>query len=654
MSHINNSKLPFLIGLLLIAALAFCMRTPTISTGLPYFYNEDEAHHFNRVLRMAKSGDMDPNYFHKPSLHFYLRIPVVWATAWYAKRIGIIGDLSDIKTKDPYGIGGYAFWTFPPIFAKSSRLLSVLLSVSLVILTGLVARMLTQNNIWALYAALLVAISPAQIEYAGVIGVDVLMAFMCLLTTMLAIRCYQNYSEKMLFLTALVAGLAVSSKYNALPVAVLPLVVCYLSENLYRASFLIACIAPLLGFVLGSPYILVHPEVFSSQLGYEVWHYAVAGHVGHETTPGFSQAAFYLNWLTLQGLGFGGMLLALLGLYYSKLRTNKISQIILAAPLFYFLLMIAQKTNFERNMLVLVPYLAIFGACFLTRPNCNRIGKTVTILLALLALVEPSLKSYALNSELISKHDSRTDAATWLNNNKVARQDTALAGELQFEPTLFSMPGTIRVNAARVNPLDLYMAGIDRFVFPAALAPLELSYLRVEKNFEGALGEMRVVDNPKIQIFRFEETPELTAALAKHLLPPVICKIGEGCSRQDQKLSDTEPYVWLERRIEPLRLEIPKNRPIRISPEEKMKIKLKVMSPWPNQTLRFEGAGTSSTFTFDNSKLGHWQDFDLEIQTQAFIKDPSIFLITKEIHSPAAWGINQDTRRLGVALETAQ
>ncbi|NDC38077.1 MAG: hypothetical protein EBZ48_08485 [Proteobacteria bacterium] len=62
---------------LVILAFAAWLRVPFIRSGMPYFYNEDEAHHYNRVVNMVKRGEFNPHYFLKPSLHFYLRMPVV-------------------------------------------------------------------------------------------------------------------------------------------------------------------------------------------------------------------------------------------------------------------------------------------------------------------------------------------------------------------------------------------------------------------------------------------------------------------------------------------------------------------------------------------------------------------------------------------------
>ena len=129
-------------GLLMAALLFFCvwLRYPAIGSGLPFFYQEDEAHHFNRTVEMVKSGDFDPHYFHKPSLHFYLRIPALISGFLWNVREGHIRSIKEIRTRDPYGLAGYAFTASHPGIVKWNRALSLLFSVLAVWLTCLLAR----------------------------------------------------------------------------------------------------------------------------------------------------------------------------------------------------------------------------------------------------------------------------------------------------------------------------------------------------------------------------------------------------------------------------------------------------------------------------------------------------------------------------------
>ena len=65
-------------------------------------------------------------------------------------------------------------------------------------------------------------------------GVDTLMAAMCLLTVWLSLRVMEQPTVARAALAGLAAGLAVSSKYNAAPVVLVPVLAVFLSGRWRR------------------------------------------------------------------------------------------------------------------------------------------------------------------------------------------------------------------------------------------------------------------------------------------------------------------------------------------------------------------------------------------------------------------------------------
>ena len=122
--------------------LAVIIRVTFIGTALPYFHDEDEAHHFNRTLRMVQSGDFDPHYYHKPSLHFYLRIPAIALGFFNEVREGRMTSIKEAQTSDPFGVAGYAFSASNPGLVKWARSVSTILSGVSVFLVFLIAEYL--------------------------------------------------------------------------------------------------------------------------------------------------------------------------------------------------------------------------------------------------------------------------------------------------------------------------------------------------------------------------------------------------------------------------------------------------------------------------------------------------------------------------------
>ena len=48
------------LALVIVFGALLWLRFPSINAQLPYFTQEDEAHHFNRVVRMVQNGKWDP------------------------------------------------------------------------------------------------------------------------------------------------------------------------------------------------------------------------------------------------------------------------------------------------------------------------------------------------------------------------------------------------------------------------------------------------------------------------------------------------------------------------------------------------------------------------------------------------------------------
>ena len=147
-----------------IILLAFILRFPFVKAGLPYFQNEDEMHHFNRTIKMMQEGTFNPEYFLKPSLHFYLRIPVT-ATAfiWNVKK-GNIQKLSDIKISNNYGLSNYSSIASHPGIVKWNRMFSLILSVLTLILIFFIINELTHNYYTAIIGTSLFTLAPPQVE----------------------------------------------------------------------------------------------------------------------------------------------------------------------------------------------------------------------------------------------------------------------------------------------------------------------------------------------------------------------------------------------------------------------------------------------------------------------------------------------------------
>ena len=320
-------------------------------------------------------------------------------------------------------------------------------------------------------AASLVAVSPALAVDAAKVGVDTPMVVMCLLAMWLALRLQARFTTGRLVAAGMVAGLAFSTKYNALPIVALPMVVCVMSGRRSAGTILLALSMPVAGFLLGTPYALVELPRWLNDMAFETWHYGTAGHGAATGEPGLSQAWFYLRWFaSRRGIGLVAVLLSVVGAGVLAARRDRRALTFLLFPALFFVLMAEQKVNFTRNVLVLLPVLAVLGAVAVqTLADRTRAPEWLAALAIALACVQPLAE--AVVSRRPPSPDSRTLAAQWLDKAAGPRSDSAVASELGWP---LSGPGSGRVttlDTARLDPLSLYMDGYDRLIVDGSYVP---------------------------------------------------------------------------------------------------------------------------------------------------------------------------------------
>jgi hypothetical protein len=610
------------------------MRAPLITADSPYFYHEDDAHHFNRTVRMVQDRNLNPHYFNKPSLHFYLRMPVVTASIVWLKARGAIKSSRDIRTRDPYGLAGYAFTTSHKTVLEWNRALSVAFSVLTVLLTYLCALRLGFSVSAASFGALIAGVSPEVVKNSHIIGVDVVMALLCVATSYASLVTLQKFSPARLALCGILAGLACSSKYNAAPIVLAPVCLAIAVRGFSPRAVFICGAASIVGFALGSPFIIWEPLEFWRGISYEIWHYGVAGHENHSASPGLEQALFYSKWLATDGVGIGVSLLALGGLVLAMKARSAAMFVTFSFPVAYALLMVLQRANFTRNMVCIVPYVGLAAALMVTRLSARSKLTPIALLALLLAFVtEPLSRSAMFVAARVSYTDSREYLAKWLTNGRGVSSDTAIAGPLQVPIHLFNLPGVDAFNPSKTSPSDLYQSGYDLLVIPTWL---ETTVSGIEKlptvaTFPGISEVQRVPENPAITV----------RTLDASLLPESY----EGVPQLSLDLSSPEPlngcggtsegHCWL------------KHRRTLVHIQDNTESILQVTSPWFPQTLIVRSLEGKELTALHFSAAG-----ERRILSLPYPKGTFLFDITT-VHSPLAARLGQDPRRLGVSIRVA-
>ncbi|MCI5066654.1 phospholipid carrier-dependent glycosyltransferase [bacterium] len=649
----NRHALP----LLLLALLTLWLRIPTIGAHLPFFDREDEAHHFNRTVRMVQSGDFNPHYFHKPSLHFYLRMPVVAASFLWSVREGHLKKVREVQTKDRYGIGGYAFTASHSGIVKWNRAFSVLLLLGTVGLVYFLGLAIGLPPFFAFGSAALFSLSPNAFLYSTQIGVDIVVTFFAVATVLvgaLSLRTLtpseeepttdeQRRTGRLLAGCALLAGLTVSTKYNALPIALVPLVAALLSQrDLLRNLTRILLLIPL-GFFLGSPYILAEIPLFLDHLAYEIWHYGVAGHVGHQAEPGLEQAIFYLRWLFGEGLGVGGAVLALAGVFLLGITPEEHPSagrrrvLLLLFPVLFVLLMISQRANFTRNMLVVVPFFALSAGVALSalwNVKPFRFQGLLTLVLFIGALSSVAIPTLSLRAALNDKTDSRLMIRKHLAGNP---SHAVCDGRLWLTDQMTRELGCREVDLRKSTPFSLALSGAEEVVAPSLLDPLfsDSPFFEKKDEIAGEASRQRIILNPALTVWRYTSlsAPGSDAQWIKKIASDEI-PLTE-LSPEEAPLCEeegAEGHCWITSRFHRI-------RNLRSTP-----VSLTFQSPWKTQEITVFVSGGSST---PPQAIPFSTQSNSAFQYEIGPKD-EIFIALAFTRSPSQAQLSSDPRYLGV------
>jgi 4-amino-4-deoxy-L-arabinose transferase-like glycosyltransferase len=342
-------------------------------------------------------------------------------------RAGLVDGVDDLTI---YQRGSYpAVYEFPQ-FYLAARLVSAVMGVGVVLLTYLLANRLGGRR-QALMAAAVAAVLPALVIHSHFATPDTPLVFYTILALYLLVRVYDEWNQDngWAYLGAgFVCGLAASTKYNgvllALPLLLVPLLRLQSWDSWLRLRTLAGPLGMALGFFAGTPYAIANMPHFLYWFGYNLHLYNVPGHV--PTQSGWLwQLEYHLTNANTPVflLGIAGFLLTLRRWGRRGLMVNAF------VPLFW-LAIFGQTRSEARMWLPVAPLFAIWTAVFLdflaawlpqritqygwfaTRPYASRIA-----LLPLLALLLFLFASSVVINGRFQAQDVRTLTQKWVEAN---------------------------------------------------------------------------------------------------------------------------------------------------------------------------------------------------------------------------------------------
>jgi 4-amino-4-deoxy-L-arabinose transferase-like glycosyltransferase len=407
-------------ALLLVLLLAAAgIRAYGLNHDLPYLEEIDEVHIFRHALLMFTNGEPDPGWYNYPTLSLYFQSSIYAMHYAYGIATGLYRSGSLPRALD-WNLG----FIYEPGYFLWGRTGIVLFAVATIALLFVVARRVSTDRRLAWLAALLLAFSTPHIIYARYLRTDIPLTFFVLLAFLMELQVAQRGARRDYWFAGLATGLTIATKYNGFVIG-LPLVLAHLyNVRAKRARWLnqaalLGVLAVPLGFVMGAPFAALHLPTVIAALGEEAQRYRPG-------EGGLDSAMVYLQYLGgADGIGIAALALAGMGMMVAAWRRRVEDVLALTFTVAYFAFVSLEAARYVRNILVLMPFLALFGAQGIlalarwisTRvPQTARFANGTAALILLLTLVFPAF-DIARTSVLAATPTTRALATMWSEEN---------------------------------------------------------------------------------------------------------------------------------------------------------------------------------------------------------------------------------------------
>jgi hypothetical protein len=269
-----------------------------------------------------------------------------------------------------------------------------------------------------LIAALFLAVNAVHIEYSQIIRTDVQATVFMLLCTLSSVAILREGKLRDYLLAGMFVGLACATKWPAAIIGASP--ACAGIYRLLKGHRELPRLV-LLGLAAGGTLIVVSPYLL---LDYQT----VLDNLSHEARPIHPGATgggflFNLGWYVahplLTSLGWGGLLLALVGLVWPFGGARDWTVAVLPGCLVYLAAISAQALIWERWTVPLLPFAALAAAralCAIADLLRRRLKRRLRWAEALAALVLALPMLSAARTEVTERtHDTRQAAAAWID-----------------------------------------------------------------------------------------------------------------------------------------------------------------------------------------------------------------------------------------------